>query len=125
MAFTIELNQIKNVTLDLDILADQKLDGLEVTEYNKQTVVVNLPQAQINEGSLISLDGKLRFHNKDWNFSATGQVSSCEVSPSGKIARLEIQLRQIDNELWDQFVRAGKKEQDRVDHLFYSIKGER
>ena len=123
MALTIELFSIKNLTLDIDILASQKLDKLEVSEYSSQDIVVNLPQMRIGVGSLLSMDGRLFFNNREWKFAATGQVTTCVTHESGKTHRIEIHFRQIDNDLWDQFLTAGKVEQQRVDTLFRSMKG--
>ncbi len=123
MALTIELLSIKNLTLDIDILASQKIERLEVVEYSAQDIVVNLQHMRIGTGSLLSLDGRLHFKNKDWKFAATGQVTSCQTHESGKTHRVEIHFRQIDNELWNQFLEAGKAEQLRVDTLFRSMKG--
>lgn len=120
----IELHSIRNLTLDIDILAAQKLDRLEVSEYSSQTVVVNLSHMRVGTGSLLSLDGRLHFADKDWKFEATGQVISCETHASGKTHRLEIHIRQIDSVLWNQFLEAGKAEQLRVDTLFRSMKGD-
>lgn len=124
MALTIEILSIRNLTLDIDILASQKLDRLEVAEYNTQSVVVNLPHMRVGAGSLVSMGGRLHFGDKDWKFAATGQVVSCETNSSGKTHRVEIHFRQIDNDLWNQFLDAGKAEQQRVDTLFRSMKGD-
>lgn len=124
MAISIELHFIKNLTLDIDIMASQKLQNLEVSEYSPQKVVVNLPNTRVGTGSLVSIGGRLQFENADHKFEATGQVTACDTHPSGKSHRVEIHIRQIDNALWEKFIAAGKAEQNRVDDLFKSMRGE-
>jgi len=125
VAFSIELTEIKNLTSDIDILASQEASKLDVAEYGEKSIAIHLSNMRVSTYSLLSISGKICFKNQEFNFSATGQVAACETHPSGKLTRLEVQLRQIDNEIWDQFLQAGKEEQARIDHLFYSIKGVR
>lgn len=123
MAFSIELTEIKNLTLDIDILASQEVSKLDVAEYSEQSIAINLSNTPVGAGSLLSLSGKINFKDQELNFFATGQVTTCETYSLGKFNRLEIQFRQIDNDIWDQFLKAGKEEQQRIDLLFDSIKG--
>lgn len=116
-----QLEEIKNLTTNLDLLSSEPGQALEVIEYGDQSLVFQ-SKVQAMTGHLVSLRGKMQMRDKTYKFSATGRIENIS-SSSGNVQRFEVHLNQFDKSQWDNFISAMREKQDRVEAIFKMIKG--
>jgi hypothetical protein len=119
----IELQRFRNLTADMDILVIKQGEIHEAVEFTDKMLVFQVPVHKLPTGSLVSLDCVLKMPGAV-EFPITGKVSFCEGPGADKLMRVGIELRQYKKDLWVQFLQKATADQNRVDHLLKSMKGE-
>lgn len=121
MSAAIAIQQIRNLTTDLELLSlTQKC--ILVEEFKKQAVVFQ-STAIAQVGQFLMLAGQVIVNRKASRFEATGKVVSITPGPD-KLNRFEIDLQQFNKDIWKKFLDGSKSNQARVDKMVADIRGE-
>ncbi len=123
MNFNMKISSIVNLTTNVELLKLNKERNIEVVEFNKHSIVFQVPAEFPILRSSILLSGIILIDGTESNFQFTGKITSCEVTE--KQTRVACDLLQYDRNLWQSCLTFLKKNQERADRLFIAIKGEK
>lgn len=122
MNSAIRIWHIKNLSNDRDILnlgADQ---SIAITQYTDSTITIELYDAFLAHGLLVSLVGEMKIGEEKHHFEAVAKLTGSEVV-TDSLVQFEFQLKQLQTNLWHSFLESKKTAQDHVDNLLRKMKG--
>lgn len=96
--------------------------GLEVSQFGAQQIELVLG-APLSVGTLMNLTLELRGGPRPVTLDAVGKVAAQEAGSAGG-ARVRLQLRQFDNDVWAAILDVLRDRQGRADEIFTKVKGE-
>lgn len=122
MNSAIRIWHIKNLSNDRDILNLGAGKSIEITQYTDSTITIELYDAFLAQGLLVSLVGEMRIGEEKHHFEAVAKLTGSEVV-TDSLVQFEFQLKQLQTNLWHSFLESKKAAQDHVDNLLRKMKG--
>jgi len=123
MNSTIKIHKIINLMTELEIFCAKNDQSIEISEFSETSIFVDLTDAKINPGQLVSISGVVLIKKSSHAFDAIANLVKVQTLVE-KIVRLEFQLRQFPKILWDDFLISKESAQENIDTLLKKIKGE-
>lgn len=108
---------------ELEIFCAKNDQSIEISEFSETSIFVDLTDAKINPGQLVSISGVVLIKQSSHAFDAIANLVKVQTLVEN-IVRLEFQLRQFPKILWDDFLVSKESAQENIDTLLKKIKGE-
>jgi hypothetical protein len=123
LKYSIKIQKIQNLTTQSFFLKLEAPRFLEITNFSKQSITLELDGSPLATGQLVSLLGVMELGPESLLFEAVAKVvASTELSEILSVS--EFYLQQFEKLLWARFHEANMKAQSRADSLLKRMKGE-
>lgn len=118
----LEISEIKNLSSDINLLNSS--ESPEILGCDANSLTFNYFGIACAEGNLIMIQGNLADGNKQpVKFSFVGKVIELEAI-GARTNRVTIKLNQYDKDVWQKFITNLRKQQEHIDKLLQTIKGD-
>ncbi len=122
MNSSIHIWHIKNLMNETDIFNIGGGPFLPVTQYTQTTITVELDNAFLAHGQLVSIVGEIVIADDKHHFEAVAKLIASEVIVDS-LVQFEFQLKQLQTTLWKSFLESKSQAQNHVDQLLRKMKG--
>jgi hypothetical protein len=123
LKYAIKIQKVHNLITQSYFLKLEDPHALEISNFSKQSITLEMNGPPIPQGQLVSLLGFVQLDLENFLFEAVAKVSFSEAL-SDTLSKSEFYLQQFEKSLWDRFHDANTKAQHRVDQLLKKMKGE-
>ena len=120
MLTDLQITQITSLANGLPIYKAKKDEFLEITEFDKDTVVT-LISKRLTKNFLVAFEALLFIDGKKYKFSVTGKISNITSTPENSFST-EIEMHHFDHDLWNKFIDCNLENQSKIDKVLQKMK---
>jgi hypothetical protein len=123
LKYAIKIQKIHNLVTESYFLKLEDPDFLEISNFSRQSIILEMAGPPLTQGQLVSLLGVMDLDSETLLFEAVAKVIFSEAL-SETASKSEFYLQQFEKSLWARFQEANTQAQARVDDLLKRMKGE-
>lgn len=123
MNSAIHIWQVTHLKNKLPLFTSDQGQFVKVTQYTSNSITLELQDAFIGKGQLVSVGGEMIIGHEKFKFEALAELVQNEVI-SDSLVQFEFKIYQNDQVLWKKFIDSKTTAQNHVDNLMLRMKGE-